>query len=188
MSVPDYVVRFAPKIMEDNDTMKALYGTEAFEVEKLCGETKHIIDNLFIQTMDTEGVAKQEKFFNIKPNAFQTLEERKMILLNKILYRPPFTRQALQQILENIWGKGNFIYELYPDDYRMIIDIDTNNPTIYLQFSQQVREVVPANIYLILSIQYTHLYLGRNFTYERMESLTYGELSQYADININTVG
>lgn len=179
----NYVKRYAPKILDGNETTDALYGVMGDEIAKLHETMQKIIDNLFILTMDVKGVAKQEQFFNIKPNAFQTLEERKMILLNKILYRPPFTRQNLQQLLENIWGKGKFIFELYPDDYRMIIDIDTNNPTIYLQFSQQVRDVVPANIYLILSIQYTHLYLSRNYTYEKMESLTYGELSQYANLD-----
>ena len=180
----DWVKRYVPKIYNGNDTMDAIYSVQEKEIAKLRAAAKHIFDNLFIMTMDVEGVAKYEQFFNVKPNAFQTLEERKMILLNKILYRPPFTRQALQRILENIWGKGNFIWELDPDNYKLIVDIDTNNPTIYLQFSQQVREVVPANIYLILSIQYTYLYLSRNYTYEKMEELTYGDLSQYSQIDM----
>lgn len=179
----DYVKRFRPELLEENDTMNDLYEVEAEEIEKLHEARKKIINNTFIMTMNALGVSKWEKIYNIKANAFQTLDERKQILLNKILYKPPFTRQNLQELLENIWGKGNFIFELYPDDYRMIVDIDTNNPIIYLQFSNQVRNVIPANIYLILSIQYTHLWLGRNKTYEEMEELTYEELSRYSVID-----
>ena len=187
MSEPaDYVNRYKPSVLKGNDTTDALFDVEKEEVEKLYGTRKKIFDNLFIETMDVEGIARQEEFFNIKPNAFQTLEERRMIVLNKLLYRPPFTRQNFQKILENIWGKGKYIFQIYPDDYRIVIDIDTNNPVVYLQFSQQIREVIPANLYLVLSIQWTHLYLGRNYTYQRMEEKTYGELSEYAMLDMNS--
>lgn len=179
----NYVHRFNPAVVKDNDTMKDLYDVEAEEVENLNGTTQKIINNLFIKTSDLEGIQRQEKFFSIKPNSQHTLEKRKAIVLNKILYRPPFTRQRLQEILENIWGKGNYVYQLYPNDYRLIIDIDTNNPIIYLQFSNLLRVIIPANIYLILSIQYTYIYLNRNYTYNRMSNLTYEELSRYSEIN-----
>lgn len=179
----NYVHRFSPQVVKNNDTMNALYDVETKEVEDLNGTTKGIINNLFIKSSDEKGIRRWEKFFNIKPNSQNTLEERKSIVLNKILYRPPFTRQRLQEILENIWGKGNYVYQLYPNDYRLIIDIDTNDPIIYLQFSNLLREIIPANIYLILSIQYTYIYLNRNYTYNRMSNLTYEELSRYSEIN-----
>ena len=179
----NFVSRYRPKIMENNDTMNSMYEVEGEEVEKLHGTLHEIINNLFIMTSDLEGIQRWEKFFNIKPNSLHSLEERKMIVLNKILYRPPFTRQRLQEILESIWGKGNYIYNLSPDEYKLIIDIDTNNPAIYLQFSNLLRRIIPANIYLILSIQYTYIYLKRNFTYNRMNGLTYEELSRYSSLN-----
>ena len=182
MNDKNYVHRFQPNVVKDNDTMNNLYDVQADEIEKFNNETQNTINNLFIKSADLKGVQRQEKFFNINPNPQHTLEERKMIVLNKILYRPPFTRQRLTEILENIWGKGHYIYQLYPNDYRLIIDIDTNNPVIYLQFSKQLREIIPANIYLILSIQYTYIYLKRNFTYNSLSELTYEELSRYSII------
>jgi len=178
-----YVKRFAPKLLEGNETTDALYDVQSEEVEKIQGEVKRIFDNCFIKTMDVLGIQREEELHEIKANAYQTLEQRREVVLNKILYRPPFTKKNLRQILVNIWGEGNFVYRFYPEDYRLIVDIDTNDPIIYLQFSKQVRNIIPANIYLILAIQYTHLYLGRNYTYERMEELTYGELSQYKSLD-----
>lgn len=179
----EYVERFRPEITKGNDDFDSLYSVQKTEIEGLHGNTRKVINNLYISTCDVDGVKRWEKFYNIKQNKDYTLEERKAIVLNKVLYRPPFTRQRLTEILETIWGKGNYIYQLYPDDYRLIIDIDTNNPIIYLQFSKQLRNIIPANIYLILSIQYTHLYLARTYTYEAMESLTYEELSRYSEID-----
>ena len=179
----DYVKRFLPKVLEGNDTSDSLYTVEQEEIEKLHTESKRIFDNCFIKTMDMLGIQREEELHEIKPNAYQTLEQRRIVVLNKILYRPPFTLKNLQKILDNIWGAGNYLWRFYTEDYRLIVDIDTNDPVIYLQFSKQVRNIIPANIYLILSIQYTHLYLGRNYTYERMEELTYGELSQYHNLD-----
>lgn len=179
----DYVKRFLPKVLEGNDTSDSLYTVEQGEIEKLHTEAKRIFDNCFIKTMDMLGIQREEELHEIRPNAYQTLEQRREIVLNKILYRPPFTLKNLHKILDNIWGAGNYIWQFYREDYRLIVDIDTNDPVIYLQFSKQVRNIIPANIYLILSIQYTHLYLGRNYTYERMEELTYGELSRYHNLD-----
>lgn len=176
----DYVKRFRPAVNEENDDFTALYSVHAGEIETLYGRVRKITDNLFISTCDVDGVKRWEKFYDIKQNKDYTLEERKAIVLNKVLYRPPFTRQRLLEILETIWGKGNYVYQLYPDDYTLIVDINTMNPIIYLQFSRQLRNVVPANIYLILSIQYTYLYLGRNYTYDSLSGLTYEELSRYS--------
>lgn len=183
----DYVSRYTPKILQNNDTMTSMYEVEGTEIEKIHGSLREVINNLFISTSDINGIQRFEKFYNIKPNALHTLEERRGIVLNKILYRPPFTRQRLSEILENVWGKGNYVYELLPDEYKLIIDINTNNPIIYLQFSDILRGIIPANIYLVLNIQYTYLYLKRNFTYNKLKSdgFTYGELSKYSTQNIS---
>ena len=180
-----YVKRYKPNVVENNDTMDSLYTVQGDEVEKVNLTINSIIDNLFIKTSNLEGVKRWEKFYNIKSNSLRTLEERRAIVLNKLLYRPPFTRQRLNEILSNIWGEGNYIYQLYPDDYRLIIDINTNNPVIYLQFSNLLRDIIPANIYLVLSIQYTYIYLGRNYTYGKLhdDGLTYEELSRYANVD-----
>ena len=179
----ELIERFRPEVNKGNDDFDSLYSVQKEEIENLHGIARKIINNLYISTCDVDGVKRWEKFFNIKQNKDYTLEERRQIIMNKVLYRPPFTRQRLTEILETIWGKGNYIYQLYPDEYKLIVDIDTNNPTIYLQFSKQLRNIVPANLYLILSIQYTYIYLARNYTYEQLGSMTYEELSRYSEIN-----
>ena len=172
-----------PDFVKNNNDMNSLYDVQQSEIDLLNNSIDSVIDNLFISSSDIDGVRRYEKFFNIKVNALYTLEERKMIILNKVLYRPPFTKQRLTEILENIWGKGKYIYEIYPDEFKIIIDIDTNNPAICLQFSKQVRNIIPANLYLILSIQYTYIYLKRNYTYGKLSALTYEELSRYSELN-----
>lgn len=178
----NYVKRFQPDVMSNNDDMKSLYQAQSDEIENLNSSIKTEINNNFISSSNSDGVTRWEKIYNLRNNSDYTLEERKELLMNKIYFKPPFTRQRFMQILENVWGDGNYTFVLYPDIYELIIDIYTSNPLVYLKFKKYVRDVVPANIYLIFSIQYTYLYLNRNYTYNRFESenLTYGDLSQYA--------
>ncbi len=178
----NYINRFIPAIMKDNDDMNSLYEVQADEVENLNSGTKTEINNCFISTSNLDGISRWEKIYNLKNNTDYTLDERKNLLMNKIYFKPPFTRQRFMEILSNIWGEGNYTFILYPNQYELIIDIYTTDPVIYLKFKKYVRDVVPANIYLIFSIQYTYLYLNRNYTYNRIETenLTYGDLSQYA--------
>lgn len=180
----NYVKRFMPSVVSENDTFKNLYDVQNQEISTINSEVKGIYNNTTINNSDIKGVKKWEKLLEIKNNSSADLETRKNICLNRLLYRPPFTRQRLTDILTNIWGEGNFIFTIYPENYSIIIDVNTTNPIQYLKFSEDIRNTIPANMHLIFSIQYTYLYLNRNFTYNKIEEnkLTYGDLSQYAII------
>ena len=177
--MPNYVKRYIPKVLSENDEMNNLYGVQSEETSDLNTDIKTILDNNFIGRADLDGVIAFEKIKNIKPDSTYSLAERKTNVQNKMMFRPPFTRQRLQNILEGIYGNGNYTFEIQPNVFRVIIDINTTNPIVYLQFSKDVRNVIPANMYLIFAIQYTYLYLSRNYTYNNMSTLTYGDLSQY---------
>lgn len=178
----NYIERFRPEVTKGNDDMDSLYLVQKNEIENLHSNIRTEIDNAYIVSCNSDGITKWEKIYKRKHNYDYDLEQRKELLRNHIIFKPPFTKQRMQEILETIWGSGNYTFVLYPDRFELIIDIMTTDPIVYLNFKQDVRNVVPANIYLIFSIQYTYLYLNRNYTYNKLETdkLTYGELSQYA--------
>lgn len=177
----NYVKRYEPKIVQNNDEMNNIYGVHKEEIERLHGSIDSIRLNAYVQTMDIKHIRNWEKILKIKVDDSYTLQQRRENVLNTLLFKPPFTRQKLNNTLYNIWGEGNYQFEIFPDDFRVIIDIDTQDPVIYLQFSKLVRRIVPANMYLIFSIQYTYLFLQRNKTYNEMQALAYEELSQYSN-------
>ena len=175
----NYVKRYEPKVVQNNDEMNNLYGVHKQEVERLHGSLNQMILNAYIQTMDIKHIRLWEKILKIKVDDSYTLQQRRSNVLNTLLFKPPFTRQRLNDTLYNIWGEGNYQFEIFPDDFRVIIDVNTFDPVIYLQFTKLVRRIIPANMYLIFSIQYTYLFLQRNKTYNQLQELTYQELSQY---------
>ena len=177
----NFVERFAPEIMHDNETMKALYGVQRDEIQSVHDEIQINIDNTFLQSLNLYGIQKWEKILKLESNADLDLNIRRELLLTKRRFRPPFTRQNLQKILESVWGKGNYTFKIYPNEFQLIIDIHTNTPEVYLKFQQYIRSLIPANMYVIFSVQYTYLYLYRNLSYNNLSALTYAELSKYSE-------
>lgn len=180
------IKRYIPKVLQENDTMDSIYSTQEDEINKLNETSMEVFHNNFVKTCDLKGVKKYEEILKIKPDVDFDLEYRKQKILDKLTYRPPFTKQRFQSILERIWGVENFLFKILPDKFQVIIDINTNNPKYYISYSTIIRNVIPANMYLILSLQYTYLYLQRNYTYSKLnQSMTYEELSKYSQEDFN---
>lgn len=175
-----YVDRFRPQISRGNLDFDRIYYTQGEEIKGVNNAVKKIINNTYILTADGEGVRQWEAIFEIPTNKDLTLAERRMIMINRIKIRPPYTMQRLDEILKSIWGEGNYTLRYYPDEYRLDVDIEVIDPAIYLDFLKQIRNIVPANIYLAPSVEYTYIYLHRTYTYGDMEQFTYGDLSQYS--------
>lgn len=177
----NYVKRFSPEIMKTNDTMQSLYSVQRDEIETFNIEINSTIDNTFFQSLNLYGIQKWEKILRLESNANLDINTRRDLLLTKRRFRPPFTRQNLQNILESVWGKGNYVFEMYPNEFQLIIDIHTNEPEVYLKFRKYIKNLIPANMYVIFSIQYTYLYLFRNLSYNNLSAISYAELSRYSE-------
>lgn len=179
-NIPEYVKRFSPELLKDNKTMDAIYSVQLEEIENLLYELFTVFDNNFVSSLNLKGIQLWEKLLGLESNSKLSVNLRHELILTKRRFRPPFTRQNLQVILESVWGKGNFIFEIFPDEYQLIIDIHTNEPEVYLKFQNYIRNLIPANMYVIFAIQYTYLYLNRNKTYSQLEDVDYKELSRYS--------
>lgn len=179
-NIPEYVKRFSPELLKDNKTMNAIYSVQLEEIENLLYELFTVFDNNFVSSLNLKGIQLWEKLLGLESNSKLSVNLRHELILTKRRFRPPFTRQNLQVILESVWGKGNFVFEIFPDEYQLIIDIHTNEPEVYLKFQKYIRNLIPANMYVIFAIQYTYLYLNRNKTYSQLEDINYKELSRYS--------
>lgn len=177
-----YVKRYAPVLYDDNNEMQALYTVQALEYEKASVDGEQLFKNRFILTSNEDALKKYEEQYGIHPNYSLTLEQRKIAVQNKTMFRPPFTRQRLLELINRFYGEANVSYELLGDEYTLIITVVTTTPLNFFKFTKDIRNLVPANIKLVYNIQYTYLYLDTNFTHRDMSTMTYGDLSRYAHI------
>ena len=176
----NYVKRFEPDVMKENNTMNCLYDIQKQEISELNSAIDIVINNTFFESLNYYGIIKWEKVLQLESKSDVDLNVRRELLLTKRRFRPPFTRQNMMKTLVSIWGEGNFTFEIFPNIYEIIIDIHTNSPEVYLKFQTYVRNLIPANLYVIFSIQYTYLYLYRYYNYNNLSTFTYEELSKYS--------
>ena len=174
------VHRFKPKVLENNDTTNSIYDVQMNELNKVDSDIMRIFHNNFVESSDIVGVQKYEKILEIKSDVQFDLDYRKKKIYDRLNYKPPFTRQRLMSILKNIWGEGNFTFEIKPKEFEGIMEVDTDNAPYYIYYSNVIRGIIPANMYLIISLPYTYTYMGKQYTYEKMEKYDYEELSRYA--------
>ena len=178
--MPDYVVRYAPELYEGNTEMMALYEAQKNLFLELIEARKQLFGNLYVSSANLDGVKKYEETYEIVPDNSLSVEQRRSVILNKLVFRPPFTRNRIKEILDTYYGEGNYAFVIYPDIFTVLIDPDILDKGVYDYLSNLFREIIPANMTLLFGFPYMYIYLRRNYTYGLLASLTYGELSQYS--------
>ena len=181
----DYVIRYRPQLYEGNNEMNALYKAQQDLYVEADTDKRTLRSNMFVNSADLDAIKKYERTYELKEDSDLTLEQRRANVINKIIFRPPFTRQRFNEILSSYYDEGHYVYDIYPNIFTVVIDIDVDDPEVYMAFNDMVRRLIPSNMTLILAIQYTYLYLRRNYTYESLAQHTYVELSQYSTMNNN---
>lgn len=184
MNTSDKVLRYAPELYIDNIDMLAVYNAQKLELIMFGQKSNQAFLNNFVKTCDLEGIRRWEKIFNILADEINdSLEYRKSRVMNKLVQQLPYTKIFLEQMLSSLFGENNYILQIINNTYIIYIDIETDIDGLYNDTIRNIRNIVPANMTIeaIQVIPYIHLYLNRYYTYEEMEQLTYGELSQYAE-------
>ena len=177
------VYRMANDKYSGNLTMLAIYDSQNKELNKTSALIYQTFLNNFLKHCDIEGVRRFEALFDIQANEeTESIELRKERIRQKFAEYPPFTKIFVEQMLEYLFGNGN--WEFIPDynNYRVQVGIETDIEGLVEETLKDLRKIIPANMILetIIYVQYTHNYLKRHYTHSELEEFTQGELSQYA--------
>lgn len=174
------VARFRPIVTIDNKTFDALYGVQQEEMEVVNDNVLQIFENKFIETANLDGVEKYERIYRIRADVSSTEKERREIVYNKMTFKPPFTKTRFDRILENVFGKNNYSYEVNPQTLEISIVVPNKiSSLVYNRYVDNLRRIIPANVYIVLATPYTYVYL-QTMTYEQLANYKYYELSQYS--------
>lgn len=176
-----YVFRFQPEATKGNFTMETLYGIQSKEMSKGMDSVLSVFNENFIRNCDERGIENFEKIYGIRPSSQSTIEERRAIVYSKMIFKPPFTRQRIEMILDNLLGKNNYAYKIYPKDYSVLISITAISADVYHKVVNDLRQIVPANMTLVLSTKYTHIYLAQ-YTHGELSKFKHEKLSEYSSM------
>lgn len=124
--------------------------TETAKYEALAREINGVADNYFFQTMDINAVKQWEQIFNIIPDpSFETLEFRRIRVLNRISTRPPFTLGFLYQKLDELIGKDKWKVTVDYPNYTLYIESSAENQQYATEISYTINRIKPAHIVFI---------------------------------------
>lgn len=104
----------------------------------------------FVNVTDEMGIARWEKMLKLKRRPSDTLETRRMKVLAKINNKLPYTWRSLQQLLNSIFGEGNYQINLDPQEYILELLIPSEQ-NYYREVSEILEPMIPLNIYMIIA-------------------------------------
>lgn len=128
------------KVIEFPEIMKAW----EYALDQYDGNLKQVWDNQYIQTCDEATLSTYEKLLGIVPNAMDSLESRRIVVLNKYSMIAPFSIGFLKSRLDAIYG-----------DYD--IDVDPVALTLKVTLNGQGWDVIDTVFSLIFDICPAHV-------------------------------
>lgn len=153
----------------------ALMETEETELNLLNLNRQRVYDNFFIQLADSDTLTYHEKLLGISALNDETLEFRRLRVLNRYNKFQKLTLPELKERLNLILSVGNWEISIDYDKYEMNIEIKTNNLSVmkellntliytnpaHIQINavQSMEELLSGNIYLGLVVNPSFHYI-----------------------------
>lgn len=143
------ISKLQPHYERDVFEFKEIARVESEQLDSVKNQFNKILNNQFVITADSDGVAMFESLYGIIPESSDSLEFRKERVLNRIQLQPPFTIRYLEQQLDKIIGKGKYTVEINYDKYTLIINSAAENQAYAQEVAVFVGKVKPANILFV---------------------------------------
>jgi hypothetical protein len=159
------------KVVGDMLEFKELAKAKNPEFNRALQNILKFLDDCFVQTCTVQGIERWEKIYGVTSYPADTLEQRRARVLAVITRNLPYTMRALNRMLEQLLGAGN---------YKATINHVTSTLTVLVNVKvahqmDDVRHlldsVVPANILVDLGNLYS--------THERLNKYTHAQLANY---------
>lgn len=141
------LISYLPPYMQNYIEMQKIIFSENPEFDLAWERAEKLRKDIFVETAELAGVKMFERMLSLSPRSTDTLEVRKERILARIMNIPPYTLKRFKEMLEEIYGKGNVLIELFYDIYEMnielLLDKEIVNAESLLYLS---RTIIPANI------------------------------------------
>jgi len=147
MYPPDLITLLSDYFAEIVD-FQALMDTEDIELSEFEKAMMQVQLNNYIQTMDTQMLTEHEALFHITASPLDTLEYRRLRLLNLYNNVTPLTMITLQMRLNEIVGAGNYKVEIDYANCLMTVTIWNGMMGIAHEVANFLIVSIPAHIVL----------------------------------------
>lgn len=120
--------------------------TEKAELDALALFINAVHDNFYIQTLDEGSIEAWERFLGISVESEDTIEFRRVRILNRMSLRPPFTLSFLYSRLDELIGVGAWNVFMDYANYTMYIESSAANQAYAIEVAYTINLIKPAHI------------------------------------------
>jgi len=128
----------------------ALMETENIELEKFEAYLWQVRDNFYIQTCDGPTLQYHESLLGIKPLQNDTLDFRRIRILNRYNNKPPLTLPVLKERLNILIGVGSYIVDIAYADYNLTLTITSGSYGVIDELIYMLVFMLPAHLTFII--------------------------------------
>lgn len=144
-NIRDYV----PSIYKDVTEMEVIVGVN----DELLDNEEEILDDLensqFIVNAPEHAVSEYEKLLNIYPLNTDSIEFRRIRIMNRLSMTPPFSLPYLREKLNTIIGVGKYNCYMDYDNYTLYVESSATNQSYVNETYVTINKLKPANIVFI---------------------------------------
>ncbi|MFV0520512.1 MAG: putative phage tail protein [Lachnospirales bacterium] len=172
------LLNYLPTYLHSYNELKEIFKVEEPELEDLYIELKKVLSNQFIQVAGEYGIKRFESLLNIIPKGSDTLEVRRARVLLNWFKDIPYTYEKLKELLDTIFGEDTYVMGLENEIYFLDVLIKLTFKDLYNEVFEFLREVVPCNLTLNVSVDYNKYGLYKPFMYKELRKFTHKELRE----------
>lgn len=148
IKTPD-LVSYLPNILQTGKEVQAITNAENPEFQSVFDTSELVLNNVFIQTGDMDGIKRYEKILKIKPSENDTLETRRFRVLSRWNDRIPYTWNALLQKLDTLCGKNQYTINLLNAIYTLNLETHLGVFGTIDELNVMLDRIIPCNLIII---------------------------------------
>lgn len=143
---------YLPDWYKEIEEYQQIIAAEKAQAVTLLSNMTAVKGNFFFATMNEGAVAEWERVLGIIPNpATETLEFRRMRLINRLSTKPPFSIRFLRQKLDELIGAGNYVLTVDGSAYTIYIEASASNQGYAIEVARTINAIKPAHIVYVLT-------------------------------------
>ena len=175
---PKNLLNYLPPILHDKKEYIQICKTEDVEINKLFTNINSLFDNLFLESLNLQGVKRWEKMLKITPKQSETLEDRRFRIITRYLTNLPYTKRSLHTILATLCGKDGYKLDINHEKFIVKVKVALGAKHKIDEVKFTLRKVVPANMSLDVNLLYNTHEILSNFTFEELSKFTHEQLRE----------
>lgn len=142
----DRILQHLPDYYNLIEDFKMLNFTESNELDAMQNAVDQLFSDQFVMLSSLQAIRRREQMLGIQADPSETLEFRRLRILNRYQTKPPFTIRYLQNQLDRLVGPGMTIVAVDPLTFVLSITANIDNAHVFREVLYTVETIKPANL------------------------------------------